>query len=269
MASTTFELSVDKVLSVEDRAHIASVLELIASAHGLQLDTNIVEPKLTYKIEQERHPDNPRKEWDNAGVMFCRHRRYTLGDEGADDPFDEIECGELDGKWYPVKQLEYALDMLYEIGADADVARAVDGACQASEPRMFLRDDIAICLPLYLYDHSGVTISHGAFSCKWDSGQVGWHYITKSSALANFNACGDFADIDEAKLHERLKAELKTYDDYLQGNVWGYVIEDEEGDDVDSCWGFYGDELEETGMLGHVEDQHVEGIKEAWERRFG
>ena len=34
--------------------------------------------------------------------------------------------------------------------------------------------DKYVILPLYLYDHSGITISTGPFSCPWDSGQVGW-----------------------------------------------------------------------------------------------
>ena len=30
-----------------------------------------------------------------------------------------------------------------------------------------------IYLPLYLYDHSGITMNTTGFSCQWDSGQVG------------------------------------------------------------------------------------------------
>lgn len=261
MASTTFELTIDRAMTPAEQEHMCKVLEPIAAAHGMLFSTEVVEPSFTYKIVQDRDPTNPRED-DNVGVMFCKHGRYRLGDKNAEDPFYEVECGELDGQWHPVEQLEYALDMLQEIDADATVIRAVDGACQASEPRMFLRDDIAICLPLYLYDHSGITISHGRFSCSWDSGQVGWHYVTKATADENWPGW------TEDRLRRYLEAELETYDQYLRGNVWGYVIEDEDGDDVDSCWGFYGDGLEETGILGHVEDQHVEGIKEAWERRF-
>lgn len=38
-----------------------------------------------------------------------------------------------------------------------------------------------VILPLYLYDHSGITISTGPFSCPWDSGQVGWIYAPKDT----------------------------------------------------------------------------------------
>ena len=33
-----------------------------------------------------------------------------------------------------------------------------------------------VILPLYLYDHSGITMNTTGFSCPWDSGQVGWIY---------------------------------------------------------------------------------------------
>ncbi|HUX02457.1 MAG TPA: hypothetical protein VMY35_15960, partial [Phycisphaerae bacterium] len=39
-----------------------------------------------------------------------------------------------------------------------------------------------------------------------------------------------------------LRAEVSTYDDYLTGQVFGYVVEDEDGNDLDSCWGFYGED---------------------------
>lgn len=34
---------------------------------------------------------------------------------------------------------------------------------------------------------------------------------------------------------------LETYTNYCNGNVYGYVIENEDGEHVDSCWGYYDD----------------------------
>jgi hypothetical protein len=34
-----------------------------------------------------------------------------------------------------------------------------------------------IVVPLYLYDHSGITMSTSPFSCPWDSGQVGYIWV--------------------------------------------------------------------------------------------
>ena len=38
-----------------------------------------------------------------------------------------------------------------------------------------------------------------------------------------------------------LLAEVQRYDQYLNGDVWGYVIEDSASHAVESCWGFYGE----------------------------
>jgi hypothetical protein len=37
-----------------------------------------------------------------------------------------------------------------------------------------------------------------------------------------------------------LEGEIKDYDQYLTGDVYGYVVKDEAGDRVDSVWGFFG-----------------------------
>lgn len=88
-----------------------------------------------------------------------------------------------------------------------------------------------IVLPLYLYDHSGITMSTSPFSCPWDSGQVGVIYAKKGSE-----------GMDDKTLEACLESEVKEYDNYLTGNVWGYVIKDSAGNFLDSCWGFVGDE---------------------------
>jgi hypothetical protein len=92
------------------------------------------------------------------------------------------------------------------------------------------RDDV-ISLPLYLYDHSGLTMNTTGFSCPWDSGKVGFIYVTKERAEK------EGVPDPEALL----RAEVKEYDQYLRGEVYGYRVLDEAGKELDSCWGFYGD----------------------------
>ena len=45
-----------------------------------------------------------------------------------------------------------------------------------------------------------------------------------------------------------LTGQVEAYDDYLQGNVYGYSVRDENGDILDSCWGFIGDP-EKSGVI--------------------
>lgn len=243
------------------------------------------------KIMHDDSPFNPRTENDNLDVMFCKHGRYTLGDEDADDPTEEVFITHLDdgnGNIYELESerditnnrpsceevcalLEEHLDEAEEDGTTEDYFRADEGfqyvAEQEAELTTRTRSGIALCRPLYLYDHGGITISAGAFSCPWDTGgQVGWQYLTDEA----FEELGN----DRERALACMDATLTEYDDYLTGNVWGFVVEKgvrvskqyEDGRAVetieweheDSCWGFFGDwhgEGDPTGMRDHLPDE--------------
>lgn len=92
-----------------------------------------------------------------------------------------------------------------------------------------------IGLPVYMYDHSGITISTEPFSCPWDSGQVGFIYVTLDKIRSEY-----WKRITKArrlKIESYLKAEIELLDQYLRGEVYGYQISGPFTDD--SCWGFY------------------------------
>ena len=97
-----------------------------------------------------------------------------------------------------------------------------------------------IILPLYLYDHSGITMNTTGFSCQWDSGQVGYIYVSIADVKKEYN-WKLLTKKRREQIEQYLKNEVSTYDDYLTGNVYGYIIKDKDGEDVDSYWGFYGD----------------------------
>lgn len=122
--------------------------------------------------------------------------------------------------------------------------------------------DVIAILPLYVYEHGGITMSTGAFSCPWDSGQVGWGYITKSRAAT----MGE-PNLDRETAERYIREEVSTYDDYLTGQCYGYVIEGKDGDHLDSCWGFIGDldyvRQEAKSAAEHIDDPAVEREAEA------
>ena len=93
-------------------------------------------------------------------------------------------------------------------------------------------------LPLYLYDHSGLTINTTGFSCRWDSGQVGWIYASKEDALKEFGG-KSFTASTRQKAEARLRSEVEVYDTYLSGECYGYELY-KNGELEDSCWGFIG-----------------------------
>jgi len=185
----------------------------------------------TYKISDSKHlkivqddiAESPR-EWDNMGTMVCFHRRYNLGDEHDYNSSDYNSFEELKD----------------QIEKDHNVA---------------------VILPLYLYDHSGITISTTPFSCSWDSGQVGWIYVTKDEVKENYGVKKMSKKI-LARVTNYLLADVKTYDQYLTGEVYGFQLvqvstcdcgHDEE-EILDSCWGFFGHDIIENGIIEHLNE---------------
>jgi len=116
-------------------------------------------------------------------------------------------------------------------------------------------------MPLYLYDHGGITMSTRPFACGWDSGQVGWIVVKAEDARREFGVKA-LNQHHRRKVIEILRHEVRAYDWYLTGQCWGY----EYGDD--SCWGFLGEKLEDTGLLEAI-DAPREVIEAAWEERYG
>ena len=160
---------------------------------------------LKITIDQDMDPESPR-EWDNLGTMFCSHRRYTLGDY-------QFDADDFDG-WDAVKK---------HLEED-------EGA--------------VVILPLSLYDHSGISMSVGE-AHGWDSGQVGFIYMTREKIEKEFP--DDYATDIEAtheKVEKYLEGEVETYNQYLQGDIYGFTITNPKEDDeeVDALWGLYGQE---------------------------
>jgi hypothetical protein len=135
-------------------------------------------------------------------------------------------------------------------------------------------DPQVLILPLYLYDHSGITISCSAFSCPWDSGQVG--YVVADGKAFNDAGLDKGNKADRAKMIEILTAEVACYDSYLTGDVWGFVLEtittcdhgDAHADTVDSCWGFIGSDGTKEAIGEHLPSE-LQGVvlDKAWSDR--
>jgi enamine deaminase RidA (YjgF/YER057c/UK114 family) len=167
---------------------------------------------------------------DNLCTMICFHRRYRLGDN------TKLNSNDFNG-W-------------------ADLKKYLEK-----------ENDIAIIKPLYLYDHSGITISTSPFSCRWDSGQVGFVYVRKKNIRENFGIKKITKEYLE-RAEKVLEAEIKEYDNYIRGNVFRYDITDENDNHVDSCCGFICDSEEDVWeeMLGEIKSIIDYNIKEKQEK---
>lgn len=84
---------------------------------------------------------------------------------------------------------------------------------------------------LSAYIHSGVSLYLGNHKvCQWDSCQVGLVFVAKSEWKRKDKAL---------KIAEGL---VESWNDYLSGQVYGFQVLDSEENEIDSCYGFYGDE---------------------------
>lgn len=189
---------------------------------------------MKYSIHKELDINSPRKEFSNLGTLVCFHRRYNLGDENLTDVqsfllYDLLELNSdqfiiVDGKPALIENLEYT-----------------DMGCEIWENEILPRiEKTHIILPVYLYDHSGLRMSTTPpFSCRWDGGQVGWIYVPKKAVKEEFG----WPRLSKKRIEQIgkcLTKEIEMMDKYLSGDVWCYVIENEEGDVLDSCGGIYG-----------------------------
>jgi len=116
---------------------------------------------------------------------------------------------------------------------------------------------VLVGVPVWAYVHSGATISTGTklkggtqarlrenpFHCPWDSGRSGWAYMTAKAALKGWgNKRLSAKQTQKAQWY--IDGVVEEFAQYLQGDVYGYRIvdlsEDPDGEELDSCWGFYG-----------------------------
>lgn len=175
----------------------------------------------TVAIRLDLEPESPR-EWSNLGRLVCWHRRYNLGDEQPRGSVDE---------WF-VEQLGERGEAIRE---ECEAAERSDRELQERLWEEFQRDHEIV--PLYLYDHGGLSMQTSAFATAWDSGQVGLAYVSHERIREEY---GDVNRETIEKARGVLEAEVEVYDAFLRGEAYGFTIE-RAGEVVDSCWGFIGD----------------------------
>ena len=134
-------------------------------------------------------------------------------------------------------------------------------------------DPNLLTLPIYMYDHSGITISTSPFSCRWDSGLVGVIYCTKEKAKH------EWPKASEEEWLEYLESEITVLDQWLRGEVYEFNIWDEAGNYVDGCLGYFDKESaidEAKSLVAYHNEQArlakrkdwLAALKEARERRY-
>ena len=163
-------------------------------------------------IDYSDYNENPIHEWDNLGTHIYFGKYGHIGDEHSYNPDAYDSWEEL------VKEIQ---------------------------------QDYEILIPVYGYSHGGLTISTGTFTCPWDSGQLGFVGVSKNTVRKEYNVKRISAKL-LAKIETYLDNEVKLLDDYCTGNVFSYLIEDKEGNLIDSCGGFYGSDMDKNGIKDYL-----------------
>jgi len=176
----------------------------------------------TLTIETDDFCGSPRVEWDNLCKMIFIGKYSHLGDKhNFHENHDSFEVHQ--------KHIEKQLG-------------------------------VAFITPVYAYVHDNMTISTTPFSCPWDSGKLGWVVMTKQTLRENYGVKRVTKKlIEQAMVH--VNAEIKELNSYIQGEVYWFKIEDKNGNEVDSCGGFYGN-IEENGILEHLSEDDTKLLRE-------
>lgn len=256
-------------------------------------------------IQADKDSETPRTFFDSFTTMACFHPRYNLGDDigRGITPHEfirefvrknveerDIIKFALDGKLKSVKLKKSSSKGLYDIFEITQI-RTIFGRSDPEETLeyegvnlgnavYFIIDDISIndclflakqvaeVLPLWLYDHSGITMSCGErnypYNDQWDSSQVGWIIALKEETI---KWTGANEDNWREKARDNMKSDVEIYDRWLCGDVYGYTLytrdtPDEEWTETDdSCWGFYGSDLVGCGIADEVGHDLLKAIE--------
>lgn len=185
----------------------------------------------TIEIDHCDYADDPRN-WDNLSTFVFSARSYSLANE---------------------------LDIDYSDFNSMDEAEA------------YIRKNFNILevLPVSAYIHGGISLSIGSPTCRWDSGYIGFIVIEKQNVRESFNI-KRITQKHKDRAIEIAKAELETYNQYLEGQVYSYIVYDDKGENIDSCGGYYGYDHEESGLLdeakGIVDYEIEKKTKSKYER---
>ena len=211
--------------------------------------------KLRLVIEQDEFTEDPRS-WDNLGTMLCCHRDYRLGDCNTN------------------RETEEQLAKICRKYGKSD--EEIDEMTFAEEIQFILEQDDICGLPLWLYDHSGISISTRR-QCPWDSSFVGLIFVEKDSYLAQMGLKEDI--YWKVRAEKTLESEIEIYSDFLEGNVYQWTLYeptiiitqsmdgkelsrkiDEEGEMVDGIGGYYNLTLEDAETYFDFEIAEIKQI---------
>lgn len=240
----------------------------------------------TLTVEQINYAENPR-EWSNVCTMVCWHHRYNLGDEhnyDNSDKFFENILHDICGMEYEEFE-ELSTKEKYELACESDKVYIQElnlydhSGLTISTSSGYPYNDCwdAGCVGWIYVSKEKALKEYGGIPEKDEEGN--FIRIPHEQPNGQKTYSIKYTPITEenwkevAKFH--MNNEVETYDQYLRGDVYKFTLtktvlkqdtcphcgevikEYKVEEEVDSCWGFYGDCLEDNGILGNISSDLV------------
>ena len=185
----------------------------------------------TINVYYDTDPQSPR-EWDNLGTIYSNSRNYDPDKHSIDEILNDEGTGLSD---------EFKKNYIW--------------------------------LKIRGYEHSGLTISCNGgypYNDPWDSGLFGIIAVSKADAIKEYGKKICTKEVRERALR-CLEGEVETLDMYYTGETYGYVIEDEDGCEIESCWGYFGSEWVDKDIIPECKsiiDHEIEAQEKEHEKNL-
>lgn len=118
-----------------------------------------------------------------------------------------------------------------------------------------------VVLPVFAYEHGGIALRTTEFSCIWDSGQIGYAYITTEQISSKLGFKKGAKGRKKAA-ETVLKDEVQTLSSWANGEIYGFTLE-EAGELIESIGGFYEEKDFDTLL-----DEMKENVSEKYHSIF-
>jgi len=182
--------------------------------------------------------EQPIEKYEHEGLIVSIYQ-----DELAESPRECDNVGKMlivtnDNYSSPINETELTQEEIHELrcmASKSDIEIALSKKFKNS-----------VILPIYRYAHSGVWYNTTGFNnyplpqghVEFDTCHVGYIIATRQDILNNFGIKKITQEF-RAKTEALLRGEVDEYSKWANGEVYGFVINDENSDNLDSVWGFY------------------------------
>lgn len=183
-------------------------------------------------IRRDDNPISPRECDDNLGTIVCFDRVW-YGDRHEFHDKDEFLKDRLLAHFGDEEKAEAFWDkMEQEYFCDPEKVRDDHILEELGKDH--------VILPVYMYRHSGDTVSTEPFSNPWDSGQIGWIYAEYAKVDLFF---GDVNEFTLSQARQQLDNEVSTWNDYIMDENYAYdLVNEQTGEIIDG--GFWTGDVE-------------------------